>query len=87
MRKVICIIFVILLSVYANLSAANQLVTNNNDSGTGSLRQAIIDVGVGEIITFDADYTITLSEELIIDKILIINGTVSANTFIQACFA
>ncbi len=54
---------------------ADQLVTNNNDSGVGSLRQAIADVGEGEEITFNNDYTITLTTgELTINRNLTING-------------
>jgi hypothetical protein len=44
--------------------AADQVVTNTNDDGPGSLRQAIRDVGEGETITFDlgdAPATIALS--------------------------
>lgn len=44
--------------------AANQVVTNNSDSGAGSLRQAITDVHDGGTITFDDDYTITLVSDL-----------------------
>jgi len=63
---------------------ANQVVTNNSDSGAGSLRQAIADVGSGEEITFDGDYTITLSSELHISKDLTITGQGAGSTIVQA---
>ena len=44
-----------------NYHLSDQLVTNNADSGAGSLRQAITDVLTGESVTFDNSYTITLS--------------------------
>ena len=50
-------------------------VTNNADSGAGSLRQAIADVCPGGTITFNSDYTITLtSGELAIGKDVTIDG-------------
>lgn len=49
-------------------------VTNANDSGPGSLRQAIVDVCEGGVITFDNDYTIPLASQLTIDKGLAIDG-------------
>ena len=61
--------------------AATRTVTNANDSGAGSLRQAIADAVSGDTITFDATYfstarTITLtSGELSIAKNLTIDGT------------
>jgi len=42
---------------------ANQVVTNNNDSGAGSLRQTIADVGAGEEITFSIAGSDTVSVE------------------------
>mgnify|MGYP001942606215 CR=1 FL=1 len=61
------------------ISAADQIVTSNADAGAGSLRQAIIDVGSGENITFgpslDGD-TITLSGQLVVNK----NLTIDAST-------
>jgi hypothetical protein len=63
---------------------ANQVVTNNNDSGAGSLRQAIIDVGSGEEITFDADYTITLASQLTIGKSMTITGRGEGQTIVQS---
>ena len=34
--------------------AADQTVTNLNNSGAGSLRQAVFDVGAGENVIFEA---------------------------------
>ncbi len=75
---------IMLLALSTNLMAADQTVINNNDSGAGSLRKAITDVGDGETITFDTDYTITLASELSIAKSLTITGTGAGNTIIQA---
>ena len=58
--------------------AATITVTNANDSGAGSLRQAIIDATAGDTITFDASLdgaTITLASEIAIDKNLTIDGS------------
>ena len=65
--------------------AATIAVTNANDSGAGSLRQAIADAASGDIITFDGDYTIPLASPLLLDKDLTIDGsghtvTVSGDT-------
>ncbi|MCE5285133.1 MAG: hypothetical protein LLG02_04685 [Pelosinus sp.] len=53
-------------------------VTNTNDSGAGSLRQAITDASSGETIEFDfggsLDNTIVLASQIYIDKDLTING-------------
>ena len=66
-------------------------VTNANDSGAGSLRQAITDVCTGGTITFDGDYTITLASQLTIDKNLTIDGagynvTVSGNNAVRVFY-
>jgi S-layer family protein len=58
------------------------VVTNTNDSGSGSLRQTIINSSAGNGITFDpslAGQTITLSSQLVIDKNLIIDGSALAS--------
>ncbi len=58
-------------------AAGDQVVTNTNDSGAGSLRQALVDVGSGGTITFSLSYpaTITLtSGELAITKDMTITG-------------
>jgi hypothetical protein len=49
-------------------------VTNLNDSGAGSLRQAILDASPGEAISIAVSGTITLASELAIDKALAIRG-------------
>lgn len=55
--------------------AATRTVGNTNDSGTGSLRQAIADAGTGDTINFTVTGPITLtSSELTINKNLTIAG-------------
>ncbi len=49
-------------------------VTNTNDSGAGSLRQAITDASAGDTIEFSVSGTITLSSSLTISKNLTIQG-------------
>lgn len=56
---------------------ATLTVTNTNDSGAGSLRQAIIDAGSGDTINFDPSVAGTISlgsGALAIDKSLTIEG-------------
>ena len=55
-------------------------VTNDDDSGPGSLRQAIAAVCPGGKITFDGDASIYLSSELAIAKGLTIDGSNRAIT-------
>ena len=54
--------------------AATIAVTNANDSGAGSLRQAIADAVTGDTITFSGDFTIHLASALIIDWDVTIDG-------------
>ncbi len=54
--------------------AADITVTNTNDSGAGSLRQAIADATAGDEILLAVTGTITLGSELSIDKNLTIKG-------------
>jgi hypothetical protein len=67
--------------------AGDQVVVNNNDSGPGSLRQAIADVGIGGTITFDASLTgatITLiSGALTIDKDMTIDAAAAPGLVIS----
>lgn len=51
-----------------------KIVTNANDSGDGSLRQAISDACDGAYITFAADTTIYFSSSVTLDKDLTIDG-------------
>src|SRR3954447_4128353 len=56
-------------------SAAMITVTNTNDNGPGSLRQAITDAASGDTINFSVIGTITLTTgQLVIDKNLGIKG-------------
>lgn len=58
--------------------AVTQTVTNTNDSGAGSLRQAIANASSGDTILFDpalAGQTITLLTTLTITKDITIDGT------------
>ena len=55
--------------------AATITVTNGNNTGTGSLRNAISSAASGDVIVFSGVTTVTLtSGELLVDKNLTING-------------
>src|SRR5687767_4951806 len=59
--------------------AATLTVTNVNDSGAGSLRQAILDAAPGDTINFDpslAGQTIALNSQINLQKDLTIDGSV-----------
>jgi LPXTG-site transpeptidase (sortase) family protein len=66
--------------------AASFTVTNANDSGAGSLRQAILDANAtGGTIDFNADYTITLVSQLPdITSNITITGNGATKTIIRA---
>lgn len=92
--RVLLVVALLLLAMLAPLQglfAASLIVTNTNDSGPGSLRQAIADAAPGDTISFDlpANSTITLSSELSIYKNLTINGpgasllTISGNNAVR----
>ncbi|MDY6804598.1 MAG: choice-of-anchor Q domain-containing protein, partial [Cyanobacteriota bacterium] len=72
---------------FVNDALPATLVTNTNDSGAGSLRQAIATAEAGDTITFAdslANQTITLtSGQLEIDKDLIIDGVDAAGLTIS----
>ncbi len=72
--------FFILMICAAPINAATIIVANTNDSGAGSLRQAVTDAAADDTITFDPAFfnvqrNIDLtSAELLIDKNLTITG-------------
>jgi len=49
-------------------------VSNNSDSGVGSLRQALSDAVSGDIVTFNGGMTVNLNSQLIITKNLTVDG-------------
>ena len=89
MKKHLTILFLTcarMLLTATLLQAANVTVTNTNDDGSGSLRQAILDANPSDTIAFDIPtsdpgyygptgvYTIGLTSELVILKNLVISG-------------
>ena len=70
-----CVIGALLLSA-TNTPAATITVTNGNDHGRGSLRQAIVDAMPGDTINFAPSVTTVnlTTDELVIDKNLTIIG-------------
>ena len=85
----------LMFACFGLTSAATITVTNNNDGGPGSLRQAISDSSSGDTIDFDSSlngHTITLTGgELLIDKdltitgpganLLVVNGSLASRVF------
>jgi predicted outer membrane repeat protein len=57
-----------------NLCQDSSVVTNANDSGAGSLRQAMVDTCANGVITFNDNYTTTLTSPLTLTKTLTIDG-------------
>ena len=58
-----------------HLQATTITVTNTNDSGPGSLRQALANANNGDTINFAVTRTIFLtSGELLVDKTVTISG-------------
>src|SRR5262249_18920468 len=65
----------LICAVCATVCANTITVTNTNDDGPGSLRQALVDANGGDTITFAVTGTIGLtSAELVIDKTLTLSG-------------
>lgn len=71
-------------------AAPLETVTNLNDSGAGSLRQAIADVDPGGTIEFAISGTIVLASQLVIDKNMTIQSsvpiTISGNNAVRVFF-
>jgi hypothetical protein len=77
-------IVVVFFAVMAALQADTITVTNTNDSGVGSLRQALADVNDGDTIDFAVTGTIGLtSGELLVDKSITISGPGADNLAIS----
>ncbi|MFK8039393.1 MAG: T9SS type A sorting domain-containing protein [Crocinitomicaceae bacterium] len=81
--KFLNLIIAIIICTF-NVQAATITVTNTNDSGLGSLRQATIDALEGDTIRFDSNIitpgsdTIKLVNEIIFNKGLVIKGLYSS---------
>ncbi len=73
-----------LLLIPAGTAEATITVANNNDSGLGSLRQAISDAAPGETILVPANTYTLSSDELTIEKSLTIAGHGAADTTISS---
>ena len=77
-------LLVIFVFFSLSASAATIIVTNTNDSGPGSLRQAVMDAANGDTINFSVTGTITLtSGQITIDKSLNIIGPGAASLTID----
>jgi hypothetical protein len=78
MKTQILFISALMSTAFVSLSsnhAATITVTNTNDSGPGSLRQALADANNGDTVNFSVTGTITLtSGELLLDKGVNISG-------------
>src|SRR5438552_10631198 len=73
-------ILALLCAIAAHARADTITVTNTNDSGPGSLRQALADVNDGDTINFAVTGTIGLtSGELLVDKAITISGPGAEN--------
>jgi len=68
-----------------NAQAATITVINGNDSGAGSLRQALADANDGDTINFDASlhFVAVVTTELVVDKSVTISGPGAANLFLD----
>lgn len=78
-------LFALIVCTGAPAWANTLTVTNGNDAGSGSLRQALLDANDGDSIVFDAGVgTVTLSSgELDVTKSVTITGAASPYTRIQ----
>jgi hypothetical protein len=68
----------VVLSLFGAAQPADGMVTNINDSGPGSLRQAISDAGPGDIVEISVNGIMQLTSQLVIDKPLTIRLAASS---------
>jgi predicted outer membrane repeat protein len=68
------LVFLLYSLAATNANGAVLTVTNGNDSGAGSLRQAILDASDTDTIIFDGSYTIPLASEIKLNKSLVIDA-------------
>jgi hypothetical protein len=92
MRHATGIVIAVCLSFTVPLTHARKLtVTNPDDSGPGSLRQAILDAAPGDEIRFDRDVDgqpiVLTGGHLRIDKDLVITGNGAEDTVLDGNFA
>ncbi len=82
MKRIITIITLLFSVTLA--SAETIIVTTGEDSGTGSLRQAVTDAENGDVIVFDNNITtIYFAGVIKIDKNITISGNTTNNTICQ----
>ena len=74
MKAILFVMLTVLFNTNAYSCTDSITVTNANDSGAGSLRQALLDVCSAGNITFDASYTLYLQSVLTIGESLTIDG-------------
>ena len=84
--RIVLILITLLCAAMASVQSARAAiitVTNTNDSGAGSLRQALADAVDGDTINFNSSLngeTITLtSGQLVVDRSVAINGPGAPN--------
>src|SRR5437867_9674948 len=83
-----CLIVIAAFCFVAVGAAATLTVSNLNDTGAGSLRQAIRDATTNDTINFSVTGTITLTNgQLLITRNLSINGPGATNLAISGNFA
>lgn len=70
MKKITTLLFLI-CAIYT--SAATIIVTNTNDSGAGSFRQAVADASMGDIIRFDPSLIASGSDTIVFAAPVVIN--------------
>jgi hypothetical protein len=78
------IVAMLFFAMVTALQADTITVTNTNDSGPGSLRQALVDANDGDMIDFAVTGTIVLiSGELLVDKSITVSGPGADNLAIS----